>query len=285
MVKLIAAFASLLIWLVTIDIRLSYGTITDVFCLRTLKESIEDPLGYLSSWNFNDTTEGSICKFVGVECWHAEENKVLNLKLSGFGLTGNFPSGLENCSSLTGLDLSSNNFSGTLPVQISHDVAFVTVLDLSANKFSGVIPESLANCTYLNVLRLNSNQLTGMIPPRLGLLARLREFSVANNHLIGLVPTFINSTFMESSYASNTGLCGPPLKACQGFEKLHAGIIAGAATAAVFLMATVLCILFICCSRRVKKLKKDDDLEGNQWTKSFKGLKRVKARLSLKTIY
>ncbi|CAM9001004.1 unnamed protein product [Rhodiola kirilowii] len=281
--SLLAAFLRFLIWVVTLNFQLSYSTITDVYCLKTLKESIGDPLGYLSSWNFNGTAEGSICKFVGVDCWHDDENKVLNIKLAGFGLTGSFPSGLENCSSLTGLDLSSNNLSGALPAQISSKVKFVTSLDLSSNRFSGEIPESLANCTYLNVLRLNDNQLTGRIPLQLGLLGRLKEFSVAKNNLIGQVPTFINTTFTENSYASNPGLCGAPLKACQS-TKIHIGIIVGTAIGSVCVAAIVLGVLFIFCSRRVKKLKKKDDPDGNEWTKSFKGLKGVKVSMFEKSV-
>ncbi|KAF8398303.1 hypothetical protein HHK36_017230 [Tetracentron sinense] len=46
----------------------------------SLKASLEDPLLYLnSSWNFSDNSEGSICKFTGVECWHPDENRVMNI--------------------------------------------------------------------------------------------------------------------------------------------------------------------------------------------------------------
>ena len=58
------------------------GTDSDIFCLKSVKRTLDDPYNYLQSWNFNNNTEGYICKFTGVECWHPDENKVLNLKLS-----------------------------------------------------------------------------------------------------------------------------------------------------------------------------------------------------------
>ncbi|KAJ7961721.1 Inactive leucine-rich repeat receptor-like protein kinase [Quillaja saponaria] len=98
---------------------MSNGTDTDIYCLRSIKDSLEDPYNYLNSWDFNNKTEGLICRFVGVECWHPNENRVLNLRLSKMGLKGQFPSGIENCTSLTGLDLSSNQLSGSIPTNIS----------------------------------------------------------------------------------------------------------------------------------------------------------------------
>ncbi|KAK9940207.1 hypothetical protein M0R45_016878 [Rubus argutus] len=64
-------------------------------------------------------TEGFICNFLGIECWHPHENKVLNIKLADLGLKGQFPRGVQNCTSLTGLDLSSNNLNGSLPDDVA----------------------------------------------------------------------------------------------------------------------------------------------------------------------
>uniref|UniRef100_A0A7N2MSN1 Leucine-rich repeat-containing N-terminal plant-type domain-containing protein n=1 Tax=Quercus lobata TaxID=97700 RepID=A0A7N2MSN1_QUELO len=92
---------------------ISNGVQSDIDCLKSIKHSLEDPYGYLNtSWNFNNNTEGFICKFTGVKCWHPNENKVLNLRLSDMGVKGRFPQGIKNCTSLTGLDLSNNELSG-----------------------------------------------------------------------------------------------------------------------------------------------------------------------------
>ncbi|XP_019195827.1 PREDICTED: probably inactive leucine-rich repeat receptor-like protein kinase At5g48380 [Ipomoea nil] len=187
---------------------------SDIDCLKSVKESLEDPLGYLHSWNFNNNTEGFICRFNGVDCWHPDENKVLNIRLSNMGLGGLFPLGIQTCLSLTGLDLSRNRLKGTIPWNITKMVGWITTLDLSSNQFSGEIPVGLANCTYLNVVKLDNNKLTGQIPPQFGLLTRIKDFSVANNRLIGPVPHFGNYSIPAENVAYNEGLCGAPLPDC-----------------------------------------------------------------------
>ncbi|XP_019195786.1 PREDICTED: probably inactive leucine-rich repeat receptor-like protein kinase At5g48380 [Ipomoea nil] len=187
---------------------------SDIDCLKSVKESLEDPLGYLHSWNFSSKTEGFICKFKGVDCWHPDENKVVNIRLSNMELGGQFPLGIYKCSSLVQLDLSRNNLNGTIPSNISNNISYLTKLDLSSNQFSGEIPDDLANCTYLNVVKLDNNKLTGQIPPQFGLLTRIKVFSVANNRLIGAVPHFGNHSIPARNFANNEGLCGAPLPDC-----------------------------------------------------------------------
>ncbi|KAK6940393.1 Leucine-rich repeat-containing N-terminal, plant-type [Dillenia turbinata] len=217
------------IWLLSISV--SYCAQTDVDCLKSIKESVLDPYRHLnSSWNFQNSTEGFICQFTGIDCWRPDENKVLNIRLSDMGLKGCFPRGIKNCSSLTGLDLSNNQFYGEIPSDISAIVSYVISLDLSHKKFTGEIPAEISNCTYLNTLKLDSNRLSGQIPLQLGSLRRLKTFSVANNLLTGQVPTFAGLNVSADSYANNPGLCGGPLEACSGTSKSsHTAIMAGAA--------------------------------------------------------
>ncbi|KAK3011536.1 hypothetical protein RJ639_011576 [Escallonia herrerae] len=277
--RALAVLIDSFVWLLLCT-TLTYGSVNDITCLKTIKASLEDPLNYLSSsWNFNNGTEGYICKFAGIECWHPDENKVLNIRLSGMGLKGEFPVGVANCASLTGLDLSSNNIYGTIPSNISKLVEFVTTLDLSSNDLSGEIPVNLSGCSYLNVLKLDSNQLTGQIPAELGLLGRIKTFSVANNRLTGQVPQIGNTSVTAENYANNAGLCGGPLPSCRGPpKKTHTGVIIGAAVGGVTLAVLAVLIAMLFCKRRVAKKKKEDDPEGNKWAKSIKGAKGIKAR-------
>ncbi|PWZ18207.1 Inactive leucine-rich repeat receptor-like protein kinase [Zea mays] len=191
----------------------------DVQCLRDVKQSVTDPTGILkSSWVFDNTSVGFICKFPGVECWHPDENRVLALRLSNFGLQGPFPKGLKNCTSMTTLDLSSNSFTGAIPLDIQQQVPFLASLDLSYNGFSGGIPVLIYNITYLNTLNLQHNQLSGEIPGQFSALARLQEFNVADNQLSGTIPSSLQK-FPASNFAGNDGLCGPPLGECQASAK------------------------------------------------------------------
>lgn len=286
--KYLVVVAHSLIWVVLLSYsNVCYATETDIYCLKTIKNSLQDPNNYLNfSWNFNNNTEGFICKFAGIDCWHPDENRVLNIRLSDMGLKGQFPRGIRNCSSLTGLDLSNNKLSGSIPSDISELLRFVTTLELSSNSFAGDIPPSLANCSYLNVLKLDNNRLTGTIPLQLSQLNRLKTFSVANNLLTGQIPN-INSTTRED-YANNPGLCGKPFfDLCQASpKKSRIGIIAGAAVGGVTITVIVVVIILYYISRGVviKKKKKEDDPDGNKWTKSIKGLKGLKVSMFEKSI-
>lgn len=257
-----------------------YGAQSDVNCLRSIQNSLQDPLNSLNNWNFNNNTDGFICRFIGIECWHENENRVLNIRLSDMGLKGSFPRGVGDCESMTGLDLSSNDIDGTIPSDISILLQFVTTLDLSSNKLSGQIPVNLANCSYLNVLKLDKNQLSGQIPPEFALLGRIKTFSVTNNRLTGQVPQFnSNISITADSYSGNPGLCGNPLPPCRGSsKKSRTGVVAGAAIGGVILAALVVGFVLLFFLRRVSRKKKEDDPEGNRWAKNLKGAKGVQVR-------
>ncbi|KAH0652207.1 hypothetical protein KY289_029885 [Solanum tuberosum] len=130
------------------------------------------------------------------------------------GLIGEFPRGIQNCTSLTSLNLSNNELYGTIPSDISKLIAFAVDIDLSSNLFSGAIPSDISNFSFLNSLKLENNKLEGLIPPEICWLQRLRMFNVADNMLTGPVPNFVNAAFPAESYANNPGLCGSPLELC-----------------------------------------------------------------------
>ncbi|CAN1345263.1 Probably inactive leucine-rich repeat receptor-like protein kinase At5g48380 [Linum perenne] len=273
------------VWLL-VNCGLCYGVQSDIDCLRSIKDSLKDPFNYLNStWNFNNDTEGFICKFTGVDCWHPDESKVLNIRLADMGLKGQFPRGLKNCTSITGLDLSSNELSGPIPDDIDLLIGFVTSLDLSSNAFSGPIPTNLSNCSYLNVLNLDHNRLTGQIPGEISNLGRIKTFNVANNLLSGPLPRFHNATIPPENYANNPGLCGGlNLDPCivDGSKKTKNGIIIGATIAGVTVAAIGIGIALLLFIRKgpMTMKKKDDDPEGNKWAKSLKAVSMFEKSVS-----
>ncbi|GAB4839217.1 hypothetical protein Ancab_028745 [Ancistrocladus abbreviatus] len=212
--KLVIMAAATVAVIVLLSASASYGTGTDFHCLRAIKDSLEDPHGMLSSWNFANKTEGSICYFAGIDCWHPDESRVLHIGLADMGLKGQFPRGVENCTSLTGLDLSNNELTGPIPSDIDALVSYLTRLDLSYNNFGGEITPNLANCSFLSELLLDHNLFQGQIPPQLHKLRRLMVFDVGSNSLSGPVPEYENVNFTADSYRDNPGLCGGPLVSC-----------------------------------------------------------------------
>ncbi|EEE55789.1 hypothetical protein OsJ_04371 [Oryza sativa Japonica Group] len=196
----------------------------------SVKRSLIDPSGILrSSWKFSqDGTTNSICNFMGVICWNPDENRILGLSLGSLGLQGQFPRGLEHCTSLVRLDLSNNSLSGPIPSGISWQLPDLSSLNLSYNRFSGEIPVNISEMTYLYSIGLQHNKLTGSIPGKFALLSRLESFNVSDNLLSGPIPVAL-SKFSTSCFSGNQGLCGVPFDSCStSYGDYSIGIIGAA---------------------------------------------------------
>ncbi|KAL2340719.1 hypothetical protein Fmac_008659 [Flemingia macrophylla] len=96
-------------------------------------------------------------------------------------------SGIFTLTNLSRLDVSSNNFSGPLPAEISHMYA-LTFLTLTNNHFSGPIPSELGKLSCLVTLELSYNIFSGRIPPSLGNLSSLLWLTLSDNSLTGEIP-------------------------------------------------------------------------------------------------
>ncbi|CAM0879631.1 unnamed protein product [Alopecurus aequalis] len=93
---------------------------------------------------------------------------ILNLSLRNNYLSGDFPSFLQNCKEIIFLDLSYNNFSGSLPTWIGQKFPSLEFLRLRSNMFYGHIPEELTMIVNLQYLDLAYNNITGSIPRSIG---------------------------------------------------------------------------------------------------------------------
>ena len=100
-------------------LEISNGSESNIYCLRSVKDSLEDTA---TTWKIHGTStiipQVSSVNLLGVECWHPDANEVLNIQLSHMMLRGQFPCDIENCTRLTGLDLSANELSGPLSFDI-----------------------------------------------------------------------------------------------------------------------------------------------------------------------
>ncbi|KAK4750988.1 hypothetical protein SAY87_004470 [Trapa incisa] len=179
-----------------------------------------------------DINQQSPCFWRGVQC---ESNRVTALRLPGFTLSGELPSGilgnltelrtlslrfnmltgqvpsdLALCTNLRNLYLQENKFSGQIPEPL-FSLGDLVRLNLASNGFTGGIPLSFNNLARLRTVFLENNQLTGSIPSYLN-LPKLEQFNVSNNQLNGSIPDSLK-TFATSSFLG-TSLCGKPLQAC-----------------------------------------------------------------------
>ncbi|KAG2589862.1 receptor-like protein EIX1 [Panicum virgatum] len=89
---------------------------------------------------------------------------IRNLSLRNNNLSGEFPLFLQYCQQLIFLDLSDNQFFGTLDSWIGNKLPSLAFMRLRHNKFCGHIPLGLTNLINLQYLDLAYNNLSGIIP-------------------------------------------------------------------------------------------------------------------------
>ncbi|KAK3227764.1 hypothetical protein Dsin_007626 [Dipteronia sinensis] len=246
----------------------------DLKCLEGLKRSLYDPEGYISSWNFGNSSVTSLHRCTGVSLWNANENRIWSLELRGMKLSGELPESLKYCHSLQVLDISDNKLSGTIPPQICSWLPYLVTLELSNNDITGSIPPELGNCIYLNTLILSNNSLSGHIPNQLSNLVRLKVFSVADNNLSGEIPPFLRRSSM-ACLSMDSRFSEDPLesKLVGRLHKRNLAIIvaAGAFGATVSLLssfALVWCYHFRYVSRRKAAgygIERDDHCGGVEY--------------------
>ncbi|KAF5730178.1 Leucine-rich repeat protein kinase family protein [Tripterygium wilfordii] len=130
----------------------------------------------------NNTYGGDIQDIIG------RFTNVKFLVLNGNSYTGGIDSsGILKLPNVSRLDLSYNNFSGSLPVEFSQMLS-LKFLILAYNQFNATIPSEFGNLQNLQALDLSFNRLSGFIPSSLGKLDSLLWLMLADNLLTGNIP-------------------------------------------------------------------------------------------------
>ncbi|KAH7538131.1 hypothetical protein FEM48_Zijuj03G0166500 [Ziziphus jujuba var. spinosa] len=126
----------------------------------------------------------------------------------------------KNLGLVKAMDLSSNNLTGGIPVQLTNLTGLIG-LNLSGNFLTGTIPREIGKLKQLDSLDLSRNQLSGGIPSSLSQLTHLGTLDLSHNSLSGRIPSGTQlQSFDKATYEGNQDLCGVPLpKKCPGDEE------------------------------------------------------------------
>ncbi|XP_022140821.1 LRR receptor-like serine/threonine-protein kinase GSO2 [Momordica charantia] len=122
--------------------------------------------------------------------WLLEINKLpslVELRLSNCELSHITPLNHVNFTSLSVLDISSNNFNAFLPKWISNLGSLVS-LDLSRSDFEGPLPRGFSNLTSLQNLNLEHNFLNSSLPEWLFSLKSITSMTMGLNEFEGPIP-------------------------------------------------------------------------------------------------
>jgi len=161
-----------------------------------------------------------------------ENLEVLSLSANNF-LTGSIPASIPNrarvisvsSNSLTGsishyngtklthFKVNSNNFEGSLPLNMSAMTKLHTFV-LSNNNFTGTIPETIVDCKSLDSLNVKGNRIIGTIPQKLFTLENVTQIDLSDNLLTGSIPNEV----VESSKISKLDLKNNALTGSIPFE-------------------------------------------------------------------
>ncbi|KAH0722248.1 hypothetical protein KY285_004852 [Solanum tuberosum] len=113
---------------------------------------------------------------------------ILSMENNQFDNDLTLMSSLTNATNLNRLYMQNNAFGGTFHEFFSNLSSNLAFVDLSSNQFSGHIPIDIGKFVNLEELRLSRNQLTGIIPSTIGKLYKLRYLHLSQNRISGSIP-------------------------------------------------------------------------------------------------
>ncbi|RWR74179.1 Leucine-rich repeat-containing protein [Cinnamomum micranthum f. kanehirae] len=179
---------------------------------------------FISTQRSLNTLELSHTSLKGtIPSWLLYNVTIDSLSLRGNFLDDPFPKPTHhNMSTLRGLDISNNSFSGEFPPNIDTLFPNLFLFNMSTNELQGAIPLSLSKLQKLETLDLSQNKLFGEMPEGLiGNNTSLRYLKLSNNELHGnilsknwntsaLVVLLLDNNEFTGTIASNM-LRGPSL--------------------------------------------------------------------------
>ncbi|EMS52374.1 Tyrosine-sulfated glycopeptide receptor 1 [Triticum urartu] len=168
------------------------------------------------------------CQWEGITC--RQDTTITDVLLASKGLEGHVSESLGNLTGLRHLNLSHNSLSGGLPLELVSSSS-ILVLDISYNQFNGTLPELSASTPArpLKVLNISSNFFTGQFTStKWKGMENLVALNASNNRFTGQVPThFCNTSpdisVLDLSFNRFSGSLPQGLGDCSKMIELRAG--------------------------------------------------------------
>ncbi|MCD7470975.1 hypothetical protein HAX54_011232 [Datura stramonium] len=169
----------------TVHVVLSKTDSRQVSALNDMYQYLK-PHTKLDGWKSDG---GNPCdeSWQGIKCFGSD---VTEIHLSGLGLTGSLGFQLDKLEKVTYFDVSKNNLKDNIPYQLPPHTQH---LDLSGNQFSGTVPYSISQMANLKFLHLNHNKLSGSLSDMFGKLTKLTEMDLSYNSISGSLPQSLKS--------------------------------------------------------------------------------------------
>ncbi|KAI4998795.1 hypothetical protein ZWY2020_054137 [Hordeum vulgare] len=137
--------------------------------------------------------------------WLQSQTRIEAINLGNAGISDSLPDCIRNfSSSITSLNVSTNNITGILPANLEQ-LKMLKTLDMRSNKLEGNIPDLPIS---IRVLDLSRNNLAGSLPHSFQ-DKELHYLSLSRNFISGVIPAdFCNMTSMELIDLSDNNLSG-----------------------------------------------------------------------------
>ncbi|KAI0503502.1 hypothetical protein KFK09_014436 [Dendrobium nobile] len=120
------------------------------------------------------------------------------------------------------LDLSCNQFSGTIPSNFGQLQPYIIHLSLAYNNLSGTIPSSIGYLQELQIINISNKFLIGSIPSSLQYCSQLNALVLEHNNLSGQIPRSLGKlVLLQTLHLSNNDLSGPIPQSLQNCTKLE----------------------------------------------------------------
>ncbi|KGN50703.1 probable leucine-rich repeat receptor-like protein kinase IMK3 [Cucumis sativus] len=179
-------------------------TQADFQSLQAFKQELDDPKGFLKSWN--DSGFGACSGgWAGIKC---AKGQVIVIQLPWKGLGGRITEKIGQLQALRKLSLHDNSIGGSIPSSLGL-LPNLRGVQLFNNRLSGSIPASLGLCPVLQTLHISNNLLTGTIPPTLANSTKLYWLNLSLNSLSGPIPTTltrsVSLTFLDLQHNNLSG--------------------------------------------------------------------------------